>query len=134
MAKKLQRQRSTTVKKLPTHQLSKELKLSMSVQDLNRILRYVSYDCISDVDAAEDIIVESSDIMAAVMIERLARIILKLNFKSSHDWCQMKMNLEFFRYYAVREMKSIIMYQVWGLISCRIRDNTIILKTLPNLA
>ena len=88
MAKKLQRQRSTTVKKLPTHQLSKELKLSMSVQDLNRILRYVSYDFISDVDAAEDIIVESSDIMAAVMIERLARIILKLNFKSSHDWCQ----------------------------------------------
>ena len=106
MAKKLQRQRSTTVKKLPTHQLSKELKLSMSVQDLNRILRYVSYDFISDVDAAEDIIVESSDIMAAVMIERLARIILKLNSKSSHDWCQMKMNLEFFRYYyAVREMK-----------------------------
>ena len=94
MAEKLQRQRSTTVKKLPTHQLSNELKLSTSVQDLNRILRYVSYD---EIISDEDIIFESSDIMAAVMIERLAMIILKLKFKSSNDWCQMKTNLDFFR-------------------------------------
>ena len=97
LAEKLQRQRSTTVKKLPTPQLSNELKLSTSVQDLNRILRYVSYDEIISDAAAEDIIFESSDIMAAVMIERLAMIILKLKFKSSNDWCQMKTNLDFFR-------------------------------------
>ena len=47
---------------------SSELIFIYNVQDLNRILRYVTYDCISDVDAAEDIVVESSDIMAAVML------------------------------------------------------------------
>ena len=64
-------------------------------------LRYVSYDEISDA-ASGDIIIESSDIMAAVMIERLAMIILKLKFKSSTDWCQMKTNLDFFKYLPIR--------------------------------
>ena len=74
---KCKKQRSTTPKKLPNHQLAVELKLAKSVQDLNRILRYVSYN---DSDYGP------SEIMACVMLERLAMLIKYLPNKTSKDW------------------------------------------------
>ena len=86
-ARKHLKRRTTTPKKLPTHQLAVALKSSKTVSQLNCLLKYAIY--------AENC-EKPSEIMASIMLKRLVLLIRDNAFEPSvKDWNQMKESVIF---------------------------------------
>ena len=97
-ARKHLKRRTTTPKKLPTHQLAVALKSTKTVSEVNCLLKYAIY--------AENY-VKPSEIMASIMLKRLVLLIRNHAFQPSvKDWNQMKENVSFLMKAKIPSMKE----------------------------
>ena len=124
LAKKHLKRRTTTPKKLPTHQLTAALKSTKTVSQVNCLLKYSVYS---------ENYEEPSEVMASIMLKRLVLLIRdrSLEQRSVKGWNQMKKSVSFLtkaKISSVREKWQLAIIVVIIKIHCDENEDDVKLK------
>ena len=124
--KQVRKKLSNSPRKLPELQIKQGIKLCQDISEINRLLRYATYE-----DNSENL--KPTLTLAQVLLKRLVILLLELKGKTNHDWYQIKQSLFYIKSTLSCHFSHLFHLQQWQFLSLQIIVASKMLKLKPQI-